>query len=62
MKSSIYYFHMKTEILADFQICIGVPLKGSRNLANKTFNSNFNIYGYLSDYQLSLETIWSEKT
>ena len=53
---------MKTEILADFQICIGVPLKGSRNLANKTFNSNFNIYGYLSDYQLSLETIWSEKT
>ena len=24
--SSTYYFHMKTEILADFQICISVPL------------------------------------
>ena len=27
VKSSIYYFHMKTKILADFQICISVPLK-----------------------------------
>ena len=26
MKSSAYYFHMKTKILADFQICINVPL------------------------------------
>ena len=26
MKSSTYYFHMKTKILADFQICISVPL------------------------------------
>ena len=26
MKSSIYYFHIKTKILADFQICISVPL------------------------------------
>ena len=25
-KSSPYYFHMKTKILADFQICVGVPL------------------------------------
>ena len=27
MKSSTYYFHMKAKILADFQICISVPLK-----------------------------------
>ena len=28
MKSSTYYFHMKTKILAaDFQICVSVPLK-----------------------------------
>ena len=27
MKPSTYYFHMKTKILADFQICISVPLK-----------------------------------
>ena len=26
MKSLTYYFHMKTNILADFQICISVPL------------------------------------
>ena len=26
MRSSTYYFHMKTKILADFQICISVPL------------------------------------
>ena len=26
MKSSMYYFHVKTKILADFQICISVPL------------------------------------
>ena len=26
MKSSTHYFHMKTEILEDFQICISVPL------------------------------------
>ena len=27
MKSSAYYLHMTTKILADFQICISVPLK-----------------------------------
>ena len=27
VKSSTYYFHMKTKMLADFQICISVPLK-----------------------------------
>ena len=26
MKFSTYYFHMKTKILVDFQICISVPL------------------------------------
>ena len=26
MKSSTYYVHVKTKILADFQICISVPL------------------------------------
>ena len=28
VKSSTCYLHMKTKILADFQICISVPLKG----------------------------------
>ena len=27
VKSSTYYFHMKTKILVDFHICISVPLK-----------------------------------
>ena len=26
VKSSIYYFHMKTKILTDFEMCISVPL------------------------------------
>ena len=26
VKSSTYYFYMKTKILADFQICISIPL------------------------------------
>ena len=26
VKHSTYHFHMKTKILADFQICISVPL------------------------------------
>ena len=26
MKSLTYHFHIKTKILADFQICISVPL------------------------------------
>ena len=29
MKSSAYYFHIKTKILADFQICISVTLRYS---------------------------------
>ena len=33
MKFSAYYFHMKTKTLADFQICISVPLR-------KTFRGN----------------------
>ena len=28
--SPTYYFHMKTKILADFEICINVPLKQCR--------------------------------
>ena len=32
-KFSIYYFHMKTKILADFQICISVPLSEYRQNA-----------------------------
>ena len=27
VKYSTYYFHMKTKILADFQICISLPLR-----------------------------------
>ena len=27
VKASTYYFHMKKKILADFLVCISVPLK-----------------------------------
>ena len=30
VKSSAYYFHMKTRLSADFPICIGIPLKEIR--------------------------------
>ena len=29
MKSLTYYFHIKTRVMADFQICISVPLMAS---------------------------------
>ena len=38
MKSSANYFHMTTKILADFQICISVPLKFFRVLTHIFFN------------------------
>ena len=31
LKFSAYHFHTKTKILADFQICISVPLNNLRN-------------------------------
>ena len=39
VKSSTYYFHMKTKILADFQICISVPLK-----TRKTVNAKISVF------------------
>ena len=30
MKSSTYYFDIKTKTLADFEICISVPLRTKR--------------------------------
>ena len=38
VRSSTYYFHMKTKILTDFQICISVP-PSSRNLVIPNFKS-----------------------
>ena len=38
VKSSTYYYHMKTKILADFQIYMRVPLKDKTN--PKMFDSN----------------------
>ena len=36
VKSSKYYFHMKTKILADIYMCISVPLRWGNILINKT--------------------------
>ena len=36
VKSSMYYFHMKTNILVDFQICIRVPLRSKKQFAKVT--------------------------
>ena len=40
VKSSKYYFHTKTKILANFQICISVPLKQQpKKIVKHTKNS-----------------------
>ena len=44
VKSSTYYFHMKTKILADFQICISVPFKCSFSVWRKYFQMNSIIF------------------
>ena len=51
MKSSTYYFHIKTKILANFQICISVPLKESifTRVFVKRPTSDFRHKGNLSD-------------
>ena len=48
-KSSTYYFQMKTKILADFQICINVPLKSGQNkfcfyISHSKFISKINVH------------------
>ena len=42
VKSSIYYLHMKTKILADFQICIIVPL--TKDVNDALVNLKMNYY------------------
>ena len=39
MKPSTYYFHVKTKILADFQICVSVPLP----FTSKKFPDTFKL-------------------
>ena len=52
VKSSAYYFRMKTKILADFQICISVPLmKRKKGLGHflaafKAFKTQKEIHHY----------------
>ena len=43
VKSSTYYFHMKTKILTNFQICISVPL-------TLTLNSEAYLDSFLTLY------------
>ena len=42
MKSLTYSFHMKAKILAEFHICISIPLMNdsSKNSGNKNVKSN----------------------
>ena len=56
VKSSVYYFHKKAKILADFQICISVPLNERMNAClNSVFfllnpDQMHNQYGGLISY------------
>ena len=52
MKSSTYYFHMKTKTLADFEICISVPLKQKlQKLDQLTTNGKI----YPQEYSVNLK-------
>ena len=42
IKSSTYCFHIKTKILADFQICISVSLTTRTNIFDKWFTKHYN--------------------
>ena len=42
MKSSTHYFHLKTKALADFQICISIPLSWMETLIFESFLSSFS--------------------
>ena len=58
VKSLTYYFHMKTKILADFQICISVPLKKEKRtnyVKNDHFQNKF-IQLFIQQMHLKLAT------
>ena len=50
MKSSTHYFHVKTEILADFQICISVSLTFVMGAFNNYGHNSGVGEGGLSEY------------
>ena len=52
VKSSTYYLHMKRKILADFQICISVPLNTG---FLKTFSNT--LYGNFSFWKQTLDLL-----
>ena len=58
VKSLTYYFHMKTKISADFQICISVPLKKEKRMnyvKNDHFQNKF-IQLFIQQMHLKLAT------
>ena len=40
-KSSTYHFHMEVKILADFEICISVPLRLKQQEKFKTYSQKY---------------------
>ena len=48
MKSSTYFFHVKTQMLPNFQICISVPLT----------NESTNVLSFCTDGYVMLCAIW----
>ena len=59
VKSPLYYFHMKTKILADFEICISVPLRQSiSRINNKTQEHQVFIQSPKPTKKKSLEDQW----
>ena len=49
-KSSTYYFHMKTKIFSDFQICISVPLINRNSVSFDLATLNSLIYSTVFEH------------
>ena len=58
MKSSTYYFHIETKILADFQICISAPLIADGKENQKT--GNYTIIEFTGSY--AILCYWTKNT
>ena len=62
MKSSTHYFHLKTKILADFQICISVPLSENETRFDKKYVSTDCLKFFLLPSTLPLMILPSVKS
>ena len=60
MESSPYYFHMKTKILAEFQICISVPLRKWKPTLVSEWDKFLNLFVFFVNGKLITKAYMSQ--